>query len=183
LWLFNSDAHLERFEFNWDADLREHVDGITGAMSDTENDDAGRQKAGGGFEASDLARFDDESIEFTIKADLSSHLDDLLTECLDDGRQPVAAEMRLGLVDDGGLPLGSGKDFEDAIGIRAGVSASQFAIAEGSRSTFTEEVVALFVEGGATVEGSDVAGSFADASASFDDDGTVTHLGELMGGE
>ena len=87
------------------------------------------------------------------------------------------------LVDDRGLAVALGEDFQDAEHVGAGAPAGQLAVAEGARPPFAEEVVALGVERPARVEPADVGDAVLDLAAALEDERPVAVAGEEVAGE
>ena len=117
-----------------------------------------------------------EVLDAAREAHLAAQRFDAAADRLDHGRQPIAAQVRPGVVEDRRLALALGEQFQDAAHIGAAAATGQFAVAEGAGAALAEKVIALRIERAALVEGADIADALAHRSAALQDQRPIALL-------
>src|SRR5262249_31051690 len=90
--------------------------------------------------------------------------------------------MRPGPVEDRGLPLSLGQQFQHAANLGPGAAAGQLAVAEGPGASFAEQVVAVRIKRPTSVEGANIVNALAHGLATLQDEWLITLLGEEIRG-
>src|SRR5690606_6798526 len=117
------------------------------------------------------------------EADLAAGLLDLPTQGPDDEREAIRPEVRPVLIDDRGLAVAIGHDFEDPTHVGPSSSAGELAVAEGAGTPLAEEVVRLGIDLPAGVERPDVGDPVLDRPPPFEDERPVAADRQEVGGE
>lgn len=135
-----------------------------------------------GLDSYDCAVLDDESYHLGLKTDFASATDDGVAHVFYDAREPVGADMRVGIDEDAGGGSVLTEHVEYLVGIAAFLAAGvEFAVGEGSCSSFSEGIVGFGIYGVFAGDEGYVLTAFVDVLASLDDDGTDSEFDESEG--
>ena len=182
--MLDAGAELKGFALHGDAVPVEPAESLTGGVAESEEDRVGFENVSRlELDAADATAVHDEARHAGGETKLGAKLDHPPPHPAHHRRQEVAADVRLGVIEDRTRRTTRGENLENLAHPGVADSGVELAIGVGAGAALTEEQIALGVEGFAAKKSVPPPGAFGDIGAAFDHDGCEAHLDQTPGGE